>query len=431
MRLRSTCGLQLRTLAQTPQYARKGFFCGFSADASTAEGSHVEEKLENSVTSSDKEIAHVTKDAVQPEGSEGTQFEASIKVGAPYIRFIVGRGGRRKTSIEKATNASVAVPRARDVRSSVSLVVKGASQESVDAALAKIKDVLTRAERNPNLQYTHFLSLPLASHQGLVEQLRSFRKSVLQEEEKARSYISWFPETTEKGSSNAAAAVDTNDKASKVKSNRVLDPDLEGFFSDDESSDDENERHESPLSRITASLFIKPQTVHITVLMLKLFTDERVKVAAETLQGVQSRVREILDGQEPKVLLRGIECLRGTPAEARVLSMKVQEADSGNRLQQACHAIKDAFAEAGLVAAADLRQDLMLHATLMNTSLGRKFANKPFDARKILAKYRLQNWGQHNINEVHLSQRFFYDKSGYYRCCGSFQLSSAVSQVSD
>lgn len=98
-----------------------------------------------------------------------------------------------------------------------------------------------QAEKNSNFQYTHFISLPLASHQALLEQLRSFKESILAEEQTVINYVSWFPETAEKESSNVAT-INTTNKVTKINSSHILDPDLEGFFSDDESSDDENER---------------------------------------------------------------------------------------------------------------------------------------------------------------------------------------------
>ncbi|KAI5063152.1 hypothetical protein GOP47_0021699 [Adiantum capillus-veneris] len=416
-RLRSTCGLQLRTLAQITQDSRKVFACSYSADASTNEGFHDEEKLGNpAIIPDNKAAGEETEDALQTEQSKETQFRASIKVGAPYLRFIVGRRGMAVKNIEKATNTRIVVPPAKDITNIANLVVKSGSQKSVDQALAKIKDVLHRAERIPDLQYSHFISLPLASHEGLVEQLRRFRKNVLNEEEQANSYVSWFPETAEKEIS-IANAVKTTDKASKIKSSRILDPDLEAFFSDEESSDDENELRESPLAKISNYLFIKPETVHITVVMLKLFTDESVKAAADVLEGLQSKVLEILDGKEPKVFLRGVDCLRGNPAEARVLAMKVIEPDNNNYLQRACHFIRDAFSEAGLVAVADMKQELTLHATLMSTSRGRRLGNKPFDARKILAKYRLQDWGEHTMNELSLKFLHKWRAPGDRRFC--------------
>ncbi|MCO5580979.1 hypothetical protein L7F22_034854 [Adiantum nelumboides] len=124
------------------------------------------------------------------------------------------------------------------------------------------------------------------------------------------------------------------------------------------------------------------------------------------------------------------DCLRGRPSAAHVLAIKVVEPDYNNYLQQACYIIRDAFAKAGLMADGDQKRELMLHATLMSTSIRRRATKKSFDARKILAKYRLQDWGERTIQEVHLSQRFLFDEDGYYHRCGSFPLPSAVPQAS-
>lgn len=435
VRLRNTCGLQLRTLAQPSQDKRKTVARSFAAGTSVDEGSHVEQKLENPVLSSGSEAGHppeesVLKDALQPAGSDETEFKASIKVDAPYVRFVAGKGGATRDIIEKATNTRIHIPSASEIKSGTSLVIKGPSQEAVDAAVTRIQRVLQRAEKIPNMLYTHFISLPLASHQHLVEQVRGFRDSVVADEVEASSYVSWFTETSNKENSTVATLKATK-RVSKINATHIIDPDLEGFFSDGESSDDEIEGSASiPRRKISRSLFIRPETIHLTVLMLKLFTEQRVNIAAEVLQGVKDKVLEALDGHEARVHLKWLECLRGSPAEARVLYMKVQEVDPENRLHQACQAIKDAFIKAGLVADADKNQDLKLHATLMNAAYSRRLNNSAFDARRVLLKHRLEDWGEYTIKEVHLSQRFFYDESGYYHCCGSLELPSANSESS-
>ncbi|KAH7420396.1 hypothetical protein KP509_13G005900 [Ceratopteris richardii] len=423
-----TAFLQQESVSRLSQRRNRVFSYPYCEDASLNKGVHTEEKLENPETLSDEKTANLVDDAARSQNIKDKQYEGSIRVGSPYVRFVIGRGGVTVKRIEKETNAHIIFPPSKDIRSNAKLIVKGDSQESIDRALAQIKRVLQRAERNPNLQYTHFISLPLASDDDLLEQLRNFRVSVLNEEQRAANYVSWFPETSAEENSDGNG-LSRSEKGSKPKQSHVLDPDLEKYFSDDESSDDENENLGKPHRRITESLFIKPETLHITLFMLKLFTDESTKVAAELLQGVQSKVLEVLDGLVPKVHLKGVECFLGTPAEARVLAMKVMELDNNKRLQQACSIVKDAFSYAGLLSAQELKQQLTLHATLMNTAFSRRVSNRPFDARKILAKYHLQDWGEHTVNEIHLSQRFFFDPNGYYRCCGSFSLLPSDSQA--
>lgn len=42
-----------------------------------------------------------------------------------------------------------------------------------------------------------------------------------------------------------------------------------------------------------------------------------------------------------------------------------------------------------------------------------------FDAREIHKQFGNQDWGEYLLREAHLSQRFVFDQSGYYRCCAS------------
>ncbi|MCO5560890.1 hypothetical protein L7F22_014510 [Adiantum nelumboides] len=114
------------------------------------------------------------------------------------------------------------------------------------------------------------------------------------------------------------------------------------------------------------------------------------------------------------------ECMKGPPAKAHVLYARVEDADKENWLLCTC--------KAGLVVEKDKKQELKLHATLMNTSYrkrksGKRFGRRvPFDARPILAVHGSDDWGEYTVTEVHLSQRFVYDEDGYYHCCGSVKL---------
>eukprot|EP01018_Ginkgo_biloba_P002578 Gb_37660 [translate_table: standard] len=178
-------------------------------------------------------------------------------------------------------------------------------------------------------------------------------------------------------------------------------------------------------SGIDKSIFIKPATFHLTVLMLKLWNKERIAQAAEVLQKASPQVNEALEGRPIAVSLKGLEFMRGKPSKAHVLYARVEEVGSNRRLQRACQVIIDAFLEAGLVMGKDARQALKLHATLMNTSHRKRKRSKgykrnlPFDARPIVERYGSADWGEYVIHEAHLSQRFSYDENGYYHCCGS------------
>ncbi|KAF2576939.1 hypothetical protein F2Q68_00003045, partial [Brassica cretica] len=142
--------------------------------------------------------------------------------------------------------------------------------------------------------------------------------------------------------------------------------------------------------------------------------------ARDVLKSISPSVMDALDNQPIFIRLKGLDCMRGSLAKARVLYIPVEEIGDEGRLLQV---ITDAFVKAGLVLEKDANQSLKLHATVMNAR-HRKRKDKrkkmdTFDAREIHKQFGNEDWGEYLIQEAHLSQRFVFDKSGYYRCCAS------------
>ncbi|MBA0650465.1 hypothetical protein Goklo_017882, partial [Gossypium klotzschianum] len=222
--------------------------------------------------------------------------------------------------------------------------------------------------------------------------------------------------------------------------------------------------------KIGKSVFIKPQTFHLTVLMLKLWNQKRVDLAAQVLKSTSSRVLDALDNRPVFVRLKGLDLMRGSLAKAQVVYAPAEEIDK---------IMIDAFVEAGLVIDKDAKSELKesgtsqrnekleqyslfvlsgslyvndayswnkewpifmsprshLHATVMNarhrkrfhtTSLfivrhiyiviparyeGKKGRFSSFNARAIFEHFGSEEWGEYLIREAHLSQRFKYDEN--------------------
>ncbi|KAJ6700793.1 ACTIVATING SIGNAL COINTEGRATOR 1 COMPLEX SUBUNIT 1 [Salix koriyanagi] len=173
---------------------------------------------------------------------------------------------------------------------------------------------------------------------------------------------------------------------------------------------------------IDKSIFIKPTTFHLTVIMLKLWNKERVNAASGVLKSISSKVIDALDNQPIFIKLKGLDTMRGSLSRARVLYAPVEEIGSEGRLLRACQVIINAFVEAGLVLEKDAKQKLKLHATVMNARHRkgkRRRKNDSFDARGIFKQFGSEDWGEYLICEAHLSQRFVYDENGFYHCCAS------------
>ncbi|KAF2613546.1 hypothetical protein F2Q70_00010053 [Brassica cretica] len=164
------------------------------------------------------------------------------------------------------------------------------------------------------------------------------------------------------------------------------------------------------------SIFIKPSTFHLTVLMLKLWNKDRFNTARDVLKSISPSVMDALDNQPIFIRLKGLDCMRGSLAKARVLYIPVEEIGDEGRLLQV---ITDAFVKAGLVLEKDANQSLKLHATVMNARHRKRKKMDSFDAREIHKQFGNEDWGEYLIQEAHLSQRFVFDQSGYYHCCAS------------
>ncbi|XP_016493817.1 uncharacterized protein LOC107813118 isoform X2 [Nicotiana tabacum] len=228
------------------------------------------------------------------------------------------------------------------------------------------------AVESQNPDYSHFVSLPLAIYPELVNKLINFQNSVLGITEVSKS------------------------PTSESKASELLELGIE------------------------KSIFINPKTFHLTVLMLKLWNKDRFEAAAQVLRSVSPKVLDALESRPVSIRLKGLECMRGSPAKAYVVYAPVEVIGGEARLLRACQVMIDAFTEAGLVLEKDANRKLKLHATIMNARHSRRSGNADsFDARAIFGQYGSEEWGECLLREAHLSQRFVYGDNGYYHCCES------------
>eukprot|EP00252_Welwitschia_mirabilis_P018980 TRINITY_DN426_c0_g1_i4.p1 TRINITY_DN426_c0_g1~~TRINITY_DN426_c0_g1_i4.p1 ORF type:complete len:489 (-),score=124.25 TRINITY_DN426_c0_g1_i4:391-1857(-) len=308
--------------------------------------------------------------------------ERAVEVGS-LERFI--KAGHVQRRIERETGVKLKFV---SIEEETYVVLNGASTLSVRAASEMIQEILLEAIDSRFVDYSHFISLPLAHHSELIEKLHEFQRSILGE---------------------CASSSNEEDDSDNT--------------SDTASSGDDQSAY-SKGSGIEKSMFIKPATFHLTVLMLKLWKKDLVSTAVEVLHKVSPQVNSVLEGRPVAINLRGLELMRGSPAKAHVLYARVNEVGGGERLQIACQTIIEAFKDAGLVLEKDASSRLKLHATLMNSRHRRRRGKKvkkdnSFDARPVIKQYGSKDWGEYVISGAHLSQRFCYDGNGYYQCCAS------------
>ncbi|TKY48197.1 Activating signal cointegrator 1 complex subunit 1 [Spatholobus suberectus] len=366
------------------------------------------------------------QDNVEGDSSLSTEKHSiSVQVGASLFRFIKGKGGSTQKRIEKEMGVKIVIPTSKEEDF---VTIEGISNNSVNSASEKIQAIIDETVNSRNLDYSHFISLPLAIHPELVDKLINFQHSILGNgscmDENTDTDSNEDEDTTgnkevdqpSKENANVAVELKVDDNSESVKVNLANIPLVSYAPKASKSS------ASSDLG-IDKSIFIKPKTFHLTVLMLKLWNKDRIKTATEVLQGISSEVMEALDNRPVSIRLKGLECMKGSLAKARVLYAPLEEIGSEGCLLRACQVIIDAYVEAGLVLENDAKHRLKLHATVMN-SRHRKRKNwtrkvDSFDARGIFKQYGSEDWGQYLIREAHLSQRFSFDENGYYHCCAS------------
>ncbi|XP_070672658.1 uncharacterized protein [Malus domestica] len=330
----------------------------------------------------------------------------SVEVGASLFRFVRGKWGLTQKQIEDEMGVKIRIPLSREEDS---LTIEGNSVESISRASEKIKSIVDQAVKSSNLDYSHFISLPLAIHPELVDKLVNFQNSILgisdsgvDDNLDSNSNEENSESEGEDQRPDVAVELKVEGDRQHVKVNLTNIPLVSYALQSSKAAT------LSDLG-IEKSIFIKPKTFHLTVLMLKLWNKDRVHAATEVLQRISSKVIEALDNRPVSIRLKGLNCMRGSLAKAGVVYAPVEEIGSEGRLLRACQVIIDAYIEAGLVLEKDAKQKLKLHATVMNArhSKRKKGTRKvnSFDARGIFKQYGSEEWGEYLIREAHLSQR--------------------------
>ncbi|KAL5152521.1 Activating signal cointegrator 1 complex subunit 1 [Glycine soja] len=320
--------------------------------------------------------------------SSNISNEHLTKVGASLFRFIKGKGGSTQKKIEEDMGVKIIIPTSKEEDFLVSFGLDNVEQEcrwkkifedsvndsafpgvvailrrshpategisinSGNSASEKIQAIIDETVNSRSLDYSHFISLPLAIHPELVDKLINFQHSILEigscmdentdtetdsNEDESTTTDTKKVDQLSKENSGVAVELKVNDNSKSVKVNVTNIPLVSYAPKASKSS------APSDLG-IDKSIFIKPKTFHLTVLMLKLWNKERIKTASEVLQ----------------------ECIKGSLAKARVLYAPVEETGGEDRLLHVCQVIIDAYVEAGLVLENDAKQKLKLHATVMN-----------------------------------------------------------------
>ena len=188
------------------------------------------------------------------------------------------------------------------------------------------------------------------------------------------------------------------------------------------------------------SVFVRPASLHFTVLMLSLPTARLVQRAADALASVAAPMSDGL-----AVRLRGLAVMNDRPEAAHVLYMQPDE-PSQQRLAELAGRLITALRQANVLSESEVRRrrllqrdgsdaeekaDIKWHATVINTKHRRREHSArsdgrqrlPVDVSSVLAQYGDADWGEGVIHACELSRLSSPDPStDYYPCDGRLML---------
>ncbi|KAA3457244.1 Activating signal cointegrator 1 complex subunit 1 [Gossypium australe] len=146
-------------------------------------GSQMQEVNESTIELMDATVSpKALEDDIEDEASKenpvlsAAKHSLSVEVGASVIRFGRGKDGSTKEKIEKETGVQIILPSSKQEDA---IIIEGTSAVSVAKASKEIQHIINEAVKTPSLDYSHFVSLPLAIHPELVAKLVNFQNSIL------------------------------------------------------------------------------------------------------------------------------------------------------------------------------------------------------------------------------------------------------------
>ncbi|KAF0524791.1 AKAP7 25 RNA ligase-like domain-containing protein [Gigaspora margarita] len=182
------------------------------------------------------------------------------------------------------------------------------------------------------------------------------------------------------------------------------------------------------IPNIDKTIFIRPNSLHLTMGVLNLHMKEDIEGAVQLLKSLSAEIYDLVGTRSVVAKLLGIAIMENNPEKANVLYAKVEESEERDVIIKIAEFLTTKFTEAGYMKKEN--RPFKLHATLINTS-HRKFADKdkhkrnnriPFSAIQILNKYADFEYGTSRIEKIHISKIGAYDESGMHRSEGHITL---------
>jgi activating signal cointegrator complex subunit 1 len=300
-------------------------------------------------------------------------FVCQMDIATAFYGLLIGKSAETKLKLERESKTQIIFPRHDEIGM---VQIRGRTKASVQSARTRIELMI---DRNRQIQpMTHFISLPICqstSALSIKEKYDEFQRNVLEQ-----------------------------------------------------CSDERG---------VNRDLFQQATRLHLTISTFTLLSQSEVDFIQDVLnESVGALLREFMstDDERFRVQLKGLKFMNDDPSFVDVLYAKVQLVNNkhSNRLQNFLDRLNENLSGTGLMKQKFDR--LKLHVTLMNSLLrkdetgileaqktNRGRVKNPeresFDATKILKLFGEYDFGQVELNELHLSIMHQPDRqTGYYGC---------------
>jgi len=321
-----------------------------------------------------------------------------FKLATALLKYVIGKKGQKKMEIERETGTKLFISDNSDCRNvscgdsgrcigstpiSQMIVIRGPSEDSVQSAKTRIQLLMDSVVSR--IAYTHFISVPL-THAKLQEKIRD-------------------------------------------------------FYAELESLDHSVKRG------LDSSMFVAPEHLHITILMLRMLTEEDQDKAIHIMNHISSQCYDMVGTVSTLVQLKGLEIMNDDPQSTDVLYIKVKEVIATQNafdtnylspLQKLYAFLLKSFEDSKILdisSSGNDRQPLMkTHVTIVNSKYHKedsgdnraittkdtrrteKSLRKSFDSSFILKRFAEINFGEYRLESLQLSHRTEFDEStGYWK----------------
>jgi 2'-5' RNA ligase len=276
-----------------------------------------------------------------------------------YHRFIIGKQAKTLKDIERSAKVKIIIPQSRRQQNSSGaeeyetldendegsgefdfVLVEGDTADAVRMAQLRIDTIMT--EMKDKVDYTHFVSIPLG------------------------------PIPSAKAAFNSAIE------------------DMKHALINDDTNVDE-------------SIFQTPAKMHITLLMLRLYSKADIDRAKFILESIEMDLHNIF-GPNDAVSLQGVRAMNPDPRNAHVVYVDVVKDDVHRRLQNLVNGVNRSFIDGGLATDKDVEDNGKLHVTVMNSKWRRgKPGHTAFNASEALRIFGGKDFGSHRLRSIEIN----------------------------